>query len=108
MSSHPGLSAVTLNTSGAGVCTISHNKTGFVWQIRQMAIASNPAAPMDIVTAFNGQPLMSTITVPSGAAAHGEPPISIGDHDQITVTVTNGQPQSTVTLSYYYEELQGM
>lgn len=105
MSSHPGLAPAALNSSGAGQCRISHNKSGIIWRISQMAIGCVPSASMSLMTKFNANPLMTPVTVLSGTAAHGLPAIDIGDHDVITVDVTNGPPNGNVTLSYYYEEI---
>lgn len=105
MSSHPGLAPAVLNATGAGQCTISHNKTGLIWRIHQMAIACIPAGSMSLMTEFNGNPLMTPVTVLSGTAAQGLPPIDIGDHDVITVDISDGPPRANVVLSYYYEEL---
>lgn len=105
MSSHPGLAPATLDASGAGQCRISHNKSGIVWRITQLAIACVPIGSMRLKTMFNGNPLMSPVTVLSGTAAQGVPSIDIGDHDVITVDVSNGPPRGNVTLSYYYEEI---
>lgn len=104
MSSHPGLAAATLTAAGSGTCRISHTKSGIKWEIMQMAIACIPTGAMDLVTKFNGTPLMSPVSVLSGTAAHGIPSIEIGDHDLITVDITNGPPNANVQLSYYYNE----
>lgn len=105
MSSHPGLAPGTLTSIGSGQCRISHNKSGIIWRISQMAIACVPSGAMTLMTKFNSNPLMTPVTVLSGTAAHGLPAIDIGDHDIITVDISNGPPLANVTLSYYYEEL---
>lgn len=104
-SSHPGLAPATLSASGSGQCTISHNKSGIIWRISQMAIACVPLGAMTLMTKFNGNPLMTPVTVLSGTAASGLPSIDIGDHDVITIDISNGPPRANVSLSYYYEEI---
>lgn len=113
MSSHPGIVSVTLSNAsaalfadrGKGSLKIEHHKSGFIWRIHQMAIACYPVAKMQLTTMFNGLPLMTPITVISGACADGEPWIDIGDHDVVEVAVLYGPPSGNVTLSYFYEEL---
>jgi len=105
MSSHPGATSTTLDSAGTGVLEISHSKSGFVWRIHQFAILSVPPGAMDLVSLFNDRPMMSDITVVSGAAADGEPSMDIGDHDVIKMLVTNGPPDANVVLAYYYEEV---
>jgi len=107
---HPSLTSVVLDAQGAAIAPrevlrIYHGKSGITWRIYQMAISSTPAGPMDLTTLMNGLPLMTPVTVLPGAAASGNPPIDVGDHDTLTVNVTNGPPSANVILTFYYDEL---
>lgn len=105
MSSHPGTASATLTAAGGGVLSVRHLKSGIIWRIHQMAIRSFPAGNLTLETSINQLPAMSPKTVLSGACADGLPWLDLGDHDELTVTVTDGPTQANVILTYFYEEL---
>lgn len=102
---HPGTASATLTPAGGGVLSVKHLKSGLVWRIHQMAIRSFPVGNLSLETAVNGLPALSPKTVLSGACADGLPSLDLGDHDELTVTVTDGPANANVVLTYFYEEL---
>lgn len=105
MSSHPGAASGTLSIVGVGTIQIGHDLAGLIWRISQLAITSNPAGCMTVTLQFNGLPLTTPVTVVSGTAASNPPPIDVGSHDTVSVAITNGPPNATVVVAYYYEEM---
>lgn len=102
---HPGTVAATLDASGAGSFDVGPPPTGIAWRIHQIAVSSNPSGLMFLVGTVNGLPLLTPVLVQSGAAADGEPPIELGSHTTMTVTVTRGTANASAILAYYYEEI---
>lgn len=108
---HPGTSAGTADTSGNATgnnrLKISHQKTGFLWIISQMAMKTEPAGPLYVVVTFNDLPFLSPVAMLSGAAAQGDPPIVLGDHDTLYADISAATPGCQITWTYYYKEIPG-
>lgn len=104
---HPGVQSATLDTSGAGTCTIAHNLANLFWRIHQISVSIGGAVVTTQVS-FNGLPLTSTTTGATPLTASRPPPIDIGGHDTLTVTITQGPPSAVAVVTYYYDEIQGV
>lgn len=113
MPSHPGVaSGVVPNSTPSSIfdtltIPIAHNKAGLVWVISQVAVLTDPPKPFKVQLFLNSFPLTTPVTVLSGSAASGDPPISIGDHDTLNVVLTSVYQDSKVTVAYYYDEERG-
>lgn len=111
---HPGVAQpagkyTNTRTDGTGAVQlqISHNKTGFVWIISQMAVRSDPPGVLNVEVKYDSYPLLTPTAMISGAAAQGDPSIQIGDHDIINIFVTAAIPLSIITFTFYYDEIPG-
>lgn len=115
--SAPGIKSITTDSFGDGTVEISHNKTGFYWDLKQFSIGL-PVTPSDNTIAvhsvvcsaqivFNGQPCTSVTTGKTPLTASGDPSMKIGDHDVLTVVISQAPPSTTLIVTYYYDEIPG-
>lgn len=105
--SHPGAAQIQLDSSGNGSVDIGPNIQSLFWRIHQMSISSASGKAFGVLVSVNGLPCTSKSTGSSPWTASGEPPIDIGGHDKVTVRITSGPANDTMTVAYYYEEIQG-
>jgi len=106
---HPGVATgvldLTGSTTAAQPIVISPPVTGTAWVISQLAVSNDAGSLMFLSVEMNGLPCMTPTLVQSGAAADGDPPLSLGSHVELQVNVSQCAPSAKVTVSYFYEEV---
>lgn len=106
-----------VNSAGQTSGDISHSKTGFYWDIKQVCLATALADSgtilvansivCSVLLAINEVPVTTQVTALTPITASNTPSIRIGDHDKLSVVVSDAPPNQALFVTYLYDEIQG-
>lgn len=99
----PELQTATLDSTGAGTAIFSHNLANIRWIIPQLSVDCGGVCSVQVK--MNGLPCTSLVTNTSPVTADGDPPVSIGGHDSLTVFITAGPPGGTAVCTAWVQEV---